>query len=240
MPKLVINTILLLSSLKLLLVAANPDILDALNGVCPANCVGDALPAPKNGIFPYSNGCLIPEFKQGKDFSPYGYFKSCCDLHSACYMACGIEKKTCDEHFTDCMINQCKSQLDEEECTITAREFAMAQKLNGCNTFKKYQMYMCQCYDPDEAHEIVKDYAQNFFGKYNTTHNFPENVAKKYFDKKPNSKMHGDLLYRLFKRYPESIEKIASDGKTQKKVFMPQPRTSDETPNDDEEENDEL
>ena len=34
--------------------------------------------------------------------------RSCCDKHDECYDTCGLVKKTCDQHFEDCLKQVCK------------------------------------------------------------------------------------------------------------------------------------
>lgn len=191
-----------------------------LNGKnCPANCKDDLIAAPKpGGVLPFSNGCKKPSFKDLKGFyGDYSHFDNCCDMHNVCYMSCGTAKKTCDDGLKACMLKRCDRIIEEEQCIKTAQEMAMDRVMHGCKHYIDSQQFLCSCFEVEEAHGRVSDYAHQFFTVFNKTHELPESIVKKYLDRKPQSALHGELLYRLFKKYPESIDIVARDGKTQKK-----------------------
>lgn len=215
-------------------------ILDALNGVCPATCKGDAIPAPKLGHLPYSGGCKTPDFSSLKgDYTDISHFQSCCNLNDICYMSCGLTKKFCDEDFKKCMLRECSFQLDEEECKVTANEMELGRRMGGCKWYQYSQQFLCGCYSPEESLERTSEYAHEFFTVYNKTHNLPSGLSQKYLEKTPNAERQGLLLFKLFKKYPDAIEIIGTDGTATRsfpKIFS---SAQGDVP-DDEDDNDEL
>lgn len=188
-------------------------ILDALNGECPQTCNKGYMPAPKPRRRAFTNGCTVPTFdSQSAFYGDHSHFDKCCNYHDVCYMSCGMKRNTCDEAFKECLKSTCPRTIDEEHCNKMANMFYMHEKFYGCNHYRESQMDLCSCFPPDEAHERVRDYAGEFFQVYNKTHMLPGNVEKKYFDREPDSLMHGDLILRLYKKYPEGVEIVARDG----------------------------
>lgn len=188
-------------------------ILEALNGQCPQTCKDGHMPAPKARRRPFTNGCKVPQFDSQRVFyGDHTHFDKCCNYHDVCYMSCGMRRNACDEALKECLVGSCPRTLDEEHCRKTGNMFYMDRKFYGCTHYRQSQKDLCNCYSPEEAHERVRDYASEFFQVYNKTHTLPSSVEDKYFDREPNSDMHGELILRLYKKYPEGVEIVARDG----------------------------
>lgn len=214
------------------------DLMSILNGDnCPIGCNEGFILGPKPGHLPYSNGCKMPNLEPLNGvYDDYSHFDQCCNLHDVCYMSCGATKKYCDDFFKDCMSKVCESYEPKNDCDKTAQEFGLSRTFHGCPHFRDSQEYLCLCYKPEEAHDRVSEYAHEFFKVYNKTHMLPDNVSRKYLKKKPNPALHGQLLFRLFKKYPESIEVVARDGITQIK-FPKRFKTTDRVRNNEQDDN---
>lgn len=196
------------------------------NGECPTHCKKDhLLPVPKARIRPYSNGCSVPEaFREG--LGDYSHFEVCCDLHDACYQACGIDKNVCEKDFHKCLSKQCKlKKKGDEECASMAQLFTMGTSLFGCPGYVGLQEEVCECVPPPTAYDRVQEYANQFYAAYNGTHSLPESFVKKYLGTKPKStsatqrkklyQQYGIMVYQLWRKYPMAIDLIANrDGKS--------------------------
>jgi len=210
-------------------------ILDALNGECPQTCSNGFMPAPKPRRRPFANGCTIPSFDQNSAFyGDHSHFDKCCNYHDVCYMSCGMARNTCDEEMKECLLGSCDRSWDKEECEKMARMFYMHEKFYGCPHYRASQKDLCLCFAPEEAHERVRTYASEFFQVYNQTHMLPKNVDKKYFDREPDSNMHGELILRLYRKYPKGIEVVGRDGEATRTgpVYFPIIEDPDEDFND--------
>jgi hypothetical protein len=168
---------------------------------CPSVCEeADTYPVPKRRIRPYANGCSVPESMRA-GLGDYSAFEPCCDLHDACYMACGIPKQTCEAYFGRCMKKKCAGK-------IGIRHQTHCEKLQGEG---------CECVsNKKEALERVKEYAQEFYQTYNQTHSLPEVFIERFLagEEKIEQNQQGEMQYALFRKYKKSIEKIAADGKS--------------------------
>ena len=193
-------------------------------------------PAPKNRIRPYSNGCTLPpdlesEFQHTALKEELG---DCCDLHDACYFSCGVSKEFCDQDFHKCTVDICKEKKDpkeKERCRIFSMYLIQGHQYFGCAAYTEQQQEHCDCVSHDDAIERVRVYAQEFYHAYNQTHDIPEHFLTRFLDhhhtapaEKRMSK-HGELIFRLYKQYPQSIEIISRDGtrkRHEEKYFDPQ------------------
>jgi hypothetical protein len=176
---------------------------------------------------PYSNGCSVPESMRA-GLGDYSHFEPCCDLHDACYFSCGVPKSFCETEFQKCMDSQCtlqnknsKSTAQREECDKLAMLFVMGTSLFGCKGYTELQGEGCACVSTREkANERVRQYAHEFYSVYNQTHTLPESFMDKFLDlprSAPRVKQigkHGELIFRLYRKYPKSIELITRDGKS--------------------------
>lgn len=214
---------------------------DALSGFCPATCEEGYIPGPRSGALPYANGCKVPDFNQLKgNFIDYRHFDTCCNLHNICYMTCGSTKKFCDAELEKCMKAKCERRNDEEMCMKTTNEFVIGYKMHGCKNYVESQQYLCACFRPEEAQGRVAEYAHEFFAVFNKTHMLPDSISKRYLEGEPNSERHGELLFRLYKKYPDAIDIVARDGKTKRskpRVFSSVQGT---VPDEEDDEHDEL
>merc|ERR1712228_894056 len=134
-------------------------------------------------------------------------------------MACGARKKYCDDEFGKCLRHTCKSRSDARECKEMANMFVLGVNMFGCNGYMSYQKDSCDCLHPEDAQRRVREYANDFYSAYNKTHALPEAILNTYFDDNQMSsshnrmhEKHGELLFRLYKRYPHSIDVISRDG----------------------------
>lgn len=202
------------------------------DGTCPSACDGHPnegswLPAPKPKIRPYSNGCSVPSSMRDS-IGDYSLFEPCCDLHDACYMACGIPKPLCEKQFQKCLSGMCDTkfhskhqQKRKSDCHTMASMFATGTSMFGCNGYHELQNYGCDCVSPTKASQRMKQYAQDIWSAYNTTHpELPRSVAEKFLNhpsertKAKREHAHGTLMYKLFEKYPAVIDKISNDGQS--------------------------
>jgi hypothetical protein len=189
------------------------------DGSCPSVCEKEAntFPVPKRRIRPYSNGCSVPESLRSQ-LGDYSDFEPCCDLHDACYMSCGIPKPKCEAHFKKCMEQRCqqKGSRQRNKCSEMANLFVMGTSIFGCNGYVELQAEGCECLPKKEAFSRVKDYAHEFYQSYNQTHSLPESFSQKYLanDDIVRKGAQGEMVYQLYRKYPDSIEVITRDGKS--------------------------
>ena len=185
---------------------------------CPQHCSSSNLhPVPKKHIRPYSNGCSVPPFLR-EGLGDYRHFTPCCDLHDTCYMACGATKTMCDQEFGKCMKKICgrkfkNSKTGLDKCTGMAQTFELGVSMFGCQGYSELQAEGCDCVPRRDAHGRVKAYAEAFYETYNTTHPLPDSIRERYLDgkhRKPEE--HGELIFRLYRKYTDSIEIISRDG----------------------------
>lgn len=206
------------------------------DGTCPSVCDGHQheatwSPAPKPRVRPYSNGCSVPASLRDS-LGDYSLFEPCCDLHDACYMACGVPKPYCESQFQTCMIRACDDNNDNSnkkekgDCKNMAGMFMTGTSLFGCNGYHELQQFGCDCVSPRKAFKRVEEYAHDVWKTFNTTHpdELPAKITSKFLthpkarSKAEREGLHGRLLYRLFEKYSAGIiEKIASDGQSAKK-----------------------
>lgn len=189
-------------------------------GECPQHCSSSDLhPVPKERIRPYSNGCSVPPFLR-EGLGDYSHFTPCCDLHDTCYMSCGATKSMCDREFGKCMKKVCKSKEYHQgsrdraqKCNGMAQTFELGVSMFGCQGYSELQAEGCDCVSSHDAHERVKDYAEAFYRTYNATHALPGSIKERYLDgKRRKPEEHGELLFRLYRKYKHSIEVISRDG----------------------------
>jgi len=198
------------------------------DGSCPSACedaeTNSLVPAPKQRIRPYSNGCSVPpSIRQG--LGDYSAFEPCCDLHDTCYMSCGVSKPFCETEFGKCMKSICQKKhktnpQKRQECNGLADMFMMGTTMFGCGGYTELQKEGCDCLDHEEAEKRVNEYAREFYNTYNQTHSLPDKIVQKYLEHETHishtnrAKKHGELLYRLYKKYPHSIDIISRDGQS--------------------------
>lgn len=189
-------------------------------GECPQHCSTSNLhPVPKERIRPYANGCSVPPFLR-EGLGDYSHFTSCCDLHDTCYMSCGATKTMCDREFGKCMKKMCKSKHynkgsrdKAQKCNGMAQTFELGVSMFGCQGYSELQAEGCDCVSSHDAHSRVKDYAEAFYQTYNATHALPDSIKERYLDgKRRKPEEHGELLFRLYRKYTASIEVISRDG----------------------------
>jgi hypothetical protein len=190
---------------------------------------------------PYSNGCSVPESMRA-GLGDYSHFEPCCDLHDACYFSCGVPKTFCETEFQKCMKGQCqmkRTNKEREDCDGMANLFVMGTSLFGCQGYTELQGEGCECVAVREtANELVRQYAHDFYSVYNQTHTLPDSFLAKFLNFPSHSSRakqvgkHGELIFRLYRKYPRSIEVITRDGKsgrTHDTYFYPPAQiTSDE------------
>lgn len=213
----------------------------AKDGSCPHKCKDSLFPVPKKRIRPYSNGCSVPESMR-KGLGDYSHFEACCDLHDACYMSCGVHKPLCESEFQKCMKHQCKamhSKKRRKECENMASLFVTGTSIFGCKGYMELQDEGCECVSRVDAETRAKEYAEEFYATYNGTHVLPEAFTGLYFDLSPHLsrgdviKKHGEMFFRLYRKYPQAIHVISRDGKSGRKEsshFIPP--SSDEKPDE--------
>ena len=210
------------------------DILGALSGAaeqkkdgtCPTACPEGQFPVPKHRIRPYSNGCSVPDsLRDG--LGDYRHFEPCCDLHDACYFSCGVPKPYCEEEFNKCMQTTCKERPTrklQKDCESMAALFTVGTTLFGCGGYKELQVEGCECVDTSEdAGERLREYAHEFYAAFNQTHTLPDKFLNKYLQHEATTttatriSKHGEMVFKLYKKYPKSIELISRDGKSGRK-----------------------
>lgn len=197
------------------------------DGTCPSACAGpDHYPVPKKRIRPYSNGCSVPESMR-EGLGDYSMFVPCCDLHDACYFSCGIPKPMCEDEFNKCMKRQCKetkrTKQQRTECEELAGLFTLGTSIFGCGGYTELQKEGCECLPPPEAARRVREYAHEFYAAFNQTHTLPDRFLNKYLqhdgraDHTKRISKHGEMIFKLYQKYPKSIELISRDGKSGRK-----------------------
>ncbi|CAB9510721.1 Group XII secretory phospholipase A2 precursor (PLA2G12) [Seminavis robusta] len=193
------------------------DMLSALSGVamqekdgsCPSACNKKGLyPVPKRRLRPYSNGCSVPDSLRRQLVGNYDrVFDQCCDFHDACYQACGIHKPLCETDFQTCMQQTCQRRHDDDksQCLQMAQLFVTGTTIFGCAGYHALQKESCECLPASAAVARVRDYTKQFHQAYN-----PKPPQTSLAD----PKALGEVIYReLYRPYPQSIDKIAHDGK---------------------------
>ena len=207
------------------------------DGSCPSVCqmakIKGGVPSPKYPkLRPYSNGCSVPASMRGS-LGDYSVFEGCCDLHDACYTACGIPKQYCEQQFQRCMKQSCKdkfsqhhkhnsiaSQQEQYQCTSMAHMFATGTAVFGCGGYQELQDYGCECLAPEQARERMMQYAQHLWAAFNTTH--PELpwaleetlLEEEFATTEKQAQTQGVIMYKLMQKYPAVIDKISSDGES--------------------------
>jgi hypothetical protein len=217
------------------------------DGTCPSHCEDlhpdnhhAVSPAPKERIRPYSNGCSVPDSMRA-GLGDYSAFNPCCDLHDSCYMSCGVPKQFCEKEFGKCMKEQCKDKSKNagelHECNGKADLFMTGTTLFGCGGYVELQRDGCDCLSHDEAAKRIHQYAREFYEVYNQTHPLPQKAIDEFLEHedhvhpKKRTEKHGMLLYRLYKKYPHSIDVVGNrDGKSGRSepVLFDIPRKSQE------------
>ena len=179
------------------------------------------VPVPR--IRPWSNGCSVPPFIQLPDFQ----FTKCCDLHDTCYMTCGMSKDGCEKAFDKCLKAHCKAAYPgSADCTQTADTFVTGVQMFGCQGYLGSQAESCECVAKDRAPGRFREYVDAFYAAYNRSKTSDpaelDGVLQKYAGKE------GQLVYQLYRKYPQSIEIISRNGQDQRtwKTYL-EPSASD-------------
>jgi hypothetical protein len=168
-------------------------------------CVDGLVKAPKHKIRPLSGKCRIED-------GGIKHFEKCCDLHSACYMSCGIDKETvCDQDFDSCIQSVCvqkyKMPFQKKACAkLTSALLSETTGLN--NTYTASQTKACDCLPETEVEPRVREYALEF-----VTSRSADKVNRAMANDEPSwmeqylaKRNYGGLLYRLYRKYPKAIE----------------------------------
>jgi len=132
-------------------------------------CSKGTMPVPKldqHKLF-QSNGCG-PQGMEIKE--PFGLHR-CCNSHDICYTVCGTSHKYCENQFSSCMKEVCKSPLKgtSQECTQQAQGFSGMTQAFGAGFWKKTQDDTCNCVATEEAAEKQRDYLLHFYKMFNAS-----------------------------------------------------------------------
>lgn len=197
------------------------------DGTCPSACDGHPhedtwYPAPKPRVRPYSNGCSVPKSMRDS-IGDYSLFDGCCDLHDSCYMACGIPKPYCEKQFQKCLTQTCdathSTHSRKSSCQNMASMFTTGTSLFGCSGYHDLQNYGCDCLPPQKAEQRIQQWARDVYAAYNQTE-LPQMVVDRFLthpksrSKTTRQNYHGTLMYKMFERFPEIIDKISKDGQS--------------------------
>merc|ERR1719198_1757425 len=117
-------------------------------------------------------------------------------------MTCGVTKDRCEKEFGKCLKAHCKATYPGDgECTQTADTFVMGVKMFGCQGYLGSQEEGCDCVASEEAPARYRAYIEAFYAVYNKSRvEEIGSLMQKYSGKE------GQLVYQLYKKYPEVIE----------------------------------
>lgn len=147
-------------------------------------------------------------------FSPKGMdaddpTKICCDLRHACLQTCGSLKSFCDDEYLRCGEEACRGIANEDKrakCESGTKVNEMMVKMDqSCGRYDAEQYKHCECVKKADASHKRERVLRAFYKKFN-----PEAVDKvPALAKKADSagKMVG-LLLKLYKKYPDAIQKV--------------------------------
>jgi hypothetical protein len=112
----------------------------------------------------------------------------------------------------------------------------MGTSIFGCSGYTELQKEGCECVgSPEEAVARVTEYAHEFYAAFNQTHTLPDRFLQKYLhhgahdggdgnQHRTNTNDHqtrihkqGEMIFKLYKKYPKSIQLISRDGKMGRK-----------------------
>lgn len=130
---------------------------------------------------------------------------------------------TKDDQFLTCLKNKCEglrkdNNFEEENfevdaCQKKANTFKFAQFFQGCEQYLVAQAVGCECMESAEAaHAVVTTYAYEFWDVYGGGLPFPKSIRRKYLDAEPSAEKHGELLSRLYKKFPEAMHRTGKYG----------------------------
>jgi len=183
-------------------------------------CGAGTRPVPVERIRPWSNGCSVPPFIQMPDYT----FTKCCDLHDTCYMTCGVSKAKCEKAFDKCLKTHCKSAYaGDSECVSTADTFVMGVNMFGCNGYLGSQDEGCECVADGAATSRFAAYIDDFYRTYNATKiEHQEGRAEVSRLLEQFKGREGELVYKLYQKYPQVVEIISRNGQDQRtgQTFM--------------------
>lgn len=184
---------------------------------CAMTCEpGQRLVPIEEGFRPYANGCSVPEFIQlNEEYK----FEEGCNQHDACYMACGVAKGDCESRFKRILKRLCKTHHEQElkGCMQMAEVFTAGVTMFGCNGFISSQQEGCGCVPESESFDRFHAYLTSFFKEFNPEKlREKENYVEELLESKKWKGREGELIASLYRKYPESVEVIATDGQARR------------------------
>ena len=100
-----------------------------------------------------------------------------------------------------------------------ASMFTAGTTMFGCSGYHDLQNYGCDCLPPDQAKLRMLVYVNELWSTYNRTHpEMPQKVVDRFLNhpetrsRDKQISAHGTLLYKLFEKYTDVIDKISNDG----------------------------
>jgi Group XII secretory phospholipase A2 precursor (PLA2G12) len=176
----------------------------------PYTCPKDQEPVPKWPLKLSSTGCSSMGGMQvfataSDDDDP---MRVCCDLRHACLQTCGSLKTFCDEEYIQCGKDVCVDMQDEEaksKCEKSSSINELMVKMDNCQRYEQQQYTHCECVPKDTVQSKRERVIRAFYKKFN-----PENIDKvAVLVQKVDTpaKMVG-LLLKLYKKYPDVIQKL--------------------------------
>lgn len=215
--------------------------IDGLGGTpkfCPPyRCVGkDEEPVPKWPLQLQSTGCNgmggMTVFSAGSSNTndkPSAQ-DMCCDLRHACLQTCGAPKDICDMEFTQCVSTVCDTIHDVEEKKQCEQSVSisklMVQMEQSCKKYDDAQRSHCECVPKQEVPGKRERVLRAFYNKFNRESiDKVEGLAKKA---DTSTKMVG-LLLKLYKKYPEVIQKVQDPQQDYMEKIMKESREKEKT-----------
>jgi Group XII secretory phospholipase A2 precursor (PLA2G12) len=207
----------------------------------PYQCPKDHEPVPKWPLKLTSPGCSGMGGMQV--FSPGASdeddpTKICCDLRNACLQTCGALKSFCDEEYLKCGKEACKDITDDDQrtkCESSANINELMIKMDNCQRYDQEQYTHCECVKKADAAHKRERVLRAFYKKFN-----PDAVDKvPALAKKADTagKMVG-LLLKLYKKYPEVIQKIKDPQQEYMEKIMRDAKKDEAVENDGDAESD--
>lgn len=187
-------------------------------------CPSGQVAVQHNTRMPESNGCSKPA---GISLLGEEDFTFCCDLHDVCYETCSADKQYCENEFSKCLQNLCRTAFaNNKDCPQAAQMYAMGTTMFGSGEFAKSQEEFCECVPREDVRPHYASLVERFYQAHardkagewgHDDESGPWRIDKylKDYKAKDGGKRSqlarvAKLHYALHKRYPEAILHVGS------------------------------
>jgi hypothetical protein len=197
----------------------------------PYTCPKDHDAVPKWPLQLTSNGCSSMGGMQvfggiSNDDDP---MRICCDLRNACLQTCGSIKTFCDEDYVKCGKDVCTDIQDEDKkskCEKSSSINELMVKMDNCQRYDQEQQSHCECVSKDMVQKKRERVIRAFYKKFN-----PESIDKvaSLIQKVDTPAKMVGLLMKLYKKYPDVIQKVKDPQQEMMEKIMKENREKEQT-----------